>query len=379
MAKKKAKRKAEPITKRLSIEEIETHVRKLYGNDSIMTFKEGVVQKVPVISSGSLILDRALGIGGLPRGRQVEILGPESSGKTTVCLATIANAQRAGGVAAFIDSEHALDLAYARALGVDIGNLLLSQPDCGEDALGIVEALLETRSVDVIVVDGVSALVPRAELEGEMGDSHMGLQARLMSQAMRKLVGPVKKANALVIYTNQIRMKIGVSWGSPETTSGGQALKFYASVRMDIRRTASKKNDAEEIIANHVRIKIIKNKMAPPFKIAETTIYFGKGFDYYAEVLDLALIDGVAKKRGAWFSYDGEQLGQGRDAAVELLRENPDIAKKMLVQIDAGPDKEAIEKKIAKMEKKIAKATDPEKKKKYKKILKKNQTIFKGL
>jgi recombination protein RecA len=281
--------------------------------------------EIETISTGSLGLDIALGIGGLPRGRIVEIYGPESSGKTTLALHAVAEAQKAGGVAAFVDAEHALDPVYAKKLGVDIDNLIVSQPDTGEQALEITDTLVRSNAVDVLVVDSVAALVPRAEIEGEMGDSHVGLQARLMSQALRKLTGSISKSKCLVIFINQVRMKIGVMYGNPETTTGGNALKFYASVRLDIRRTGQIK-DRDEIIGNTTRVKVVKNKLAPPFKQVEFDIMYGEGVSKLGEVLDLGVKAGLVEKSGAWFSYDSVRIGQGRENAKSYLKENPDVA-----------------------------------------------------
>ena len=280
---------------------------------------------VPVISTGSLGLDLALGVGGLPRGRVIEIYGPESSGKTTLALTVIANAQRAGGNAVMIDAEHALDASYAQKLGVDIANLHVAQPDTGEQALEIVDSLVRSGSVDLVIIDSVAALTPKAELEGEMGDSLPGLQARLMSQALRKLTATVKKTNTMVIFINQIRMKIGVMFGNPETTTGGNALKFYSSVRLDIRRTGSIKK-AEEVIGSETKVKVVKNKVAPPFKSAEFDILYGEGISREGEIVDMGAAAGVLEKSGSWYAYQGEKIGQGKDNAREFLRENPDLA-----------------------------------------------------
>ena len=278
-----------------------------------------------VISTGSLGLDIALGIGGLPRGRIIEIYGPESSGKTTLALHVIAEAQKAGGTCAFIDAEHALDPAYARKLGVSIDDLLISQPDAGEQALEIADTLVRSGAIDVLVIDSVAALVPRAELEGEMGDNHMGLHARLMSQALRKLTGSISKSRAMVIFINQIRMKIGIMFGNPETTTGGHALKFYASVRLDIRRIGAIK-EREQVIGNQTRVKVVKNKMAPPFKVVEFDIMYGEGVSKRGELLDLGMQAGVVEKSGSWFSHDGQRIGQGRENAKIFLRDNPEIS-----------------------------------------------------
>jgi recombination protein RecA len=284
-----------------------------------------VIEDIQVVSTGSLGLDIALGVGGLPRGRVVEIYGPESSGKTTLTLQVIAEMQKIAGVCAFIDAEHALDIQYAQKLGVNLQELLISQPDTGEQALEIVDALVRSGSVDLIVVDSVAALTPKAELEGEMGDSLPGLQARLMSQALRKLTATIKKANCMVIFINQIRMKIGVMFGSPETTTGGNALKFYASVRLDIRRIGSIKK-GEEIIGSETKVKVVKNKVAPPFKTAEFDILYGEGISREGEIIDMGVVAKVVEKSGSWYAYQGEKIGQGKDNAREFLRENPDIA-----------------------------------------------------
>jgi len=300
-------------------------IEKQFGKGSIMLLGENrVYDNLDAISTGSLALDIALGIGGLPRGRVTEIYGPEGSGKTTVCLSVVANCQKNGGTAAFVDAEHALDPPYARKLGVDIDNLLVSQPDTGEQALEIVEMLVRSGAVDIIVIDSVAALVPRAEIEGEMGDTHVGLQARLMSQALRKLSGAIAKTNTLVMFTNQIRMKIGVMFGNPETTTGGNALKFYASVRLDIRRIASIK-DRDQIVGNRVKVKVAKNKMAAPFKVVEFDIYYDEGISRTGEILDLAVAHNMVEKSGTWFSYKGERLGQGRENARNFLKEHPEV------------------------------------------------------
>jgi recombination protein RecA len=300
-------------------------IERAFGKGSIMKLgsREGVTD-VEVVSTGSLGLDIALGIGGLPRGRVVEIYGPESSGKTTLALHVIAEAQRAGGTCAFVDAEHALDPGYAKKLGVNIDDLLISQPDAGEQALEIADTLVRSGAIDVLVVDSVAALVPRAELEGEMGDSHVGLQARLMSQALRKLTGSISRSRCMVIFINQIRLKIGVMFGNPETTSGGNALKFYASVRLDIRRIGSIK-EREQITGNQTRVKVVKNKMAPPFKVVEFDIMYGEGVSKRGELIDLGVQAGVVEKSGSWFSYDGQRIGQGRENAKTFLKENPAI------------------------------------------------------
>jgi recombination protein RecA len=301
-------------------------IERAFGKGSIMKLgsREGVAD-VEVVSTGSLGLDIALGIGGLPRGRIVEIYGPESSGKTTLALHVIAEAQRAGGTCAFVDAEHALDPGYAKKLGVNIDDLLISQPDAGEQALEIADTLVRSGAIDVLVVDSVAALVPRAELEGEMGDSHVGLQARLMSQALRKLTGSISRSRCMVIFINQIRLKIGVMFGNPETTSGGNALKFYASVRLDIRRIGAIK-EREQITGNQTRVKVVKNKMAPPFKVVEFDIMYGEGVSKRGELIDLGVSAGVVEKSGSWFSYDGQRIGQGRENAKTFLKDNPAIA-----------------------------------------------------
>jgi len=303
-----------------------SQIEKQFGKGSIMRLGDTeVAQDIQAVSTGSLGLDIALGIGGLPRGRVIEIYGPESSGKTTLTLSVIAQMQKLGGTAAFIDAEHALDPQYAQKLGVNVGELLISQPDTGEQALEIADMLVRSGSVDIVVVDSVAALVPKAEIEGEMGDSHMGLQARLMSQALRKLTGNIKRTNTMVIFINQIRMKIGVMFGNPETTTGGNALKFYASVRLDIRRTgAIKKGD--EVIGSETRVKIVKNKVAPPFKQAEFDILYGEGISREGQILELGSDLKIVEKAGAWYSYNGEKIGQGKDNSREYLKEHPAIA-----------------------------------------------------
>jgi recombination protein RecA len=300
-------------------------IERAFGKGSIMKLgSREAATDAEVVSTGSLGLDIALGIGGLPRGRVVEIYGPESSGKTTLALHVIAEAQRAGGTCAFVDAEHALDPGYARKLGVNIDELLISQPDAGEQALEIADTLVRSGAIDVLVVDSVAALVPRAELEGEMGDSHVGLHARLMSQALRKLTASISRSQTMVIFINQIRMKIGVMYGSPETTSGGNALKFYASVRLDIRRIGAIK-EREQIVGNQTRVKVVKNKMAPPFKVVEFDIMYGEGVSKRGELIDLGIQAGVVEKSGSWFSYDGQRIGQGRENAKGFLKENPAI------------------------------------------------------
>src|SRR6187401_1187897 len=312
----------------LTIDKLE----KTYGKGTVMKLSDEVVSDIPSISSGSLGLDIALGIGGIPRGRITEIYGPESSGKTTLTLHMIAEAQRAGGIAAFIDAEHAFDKTYAEKLGIDTENLLISQPDNGEQALEIAEHLIRSGAIDIIVIDSVAALVPKAELEGEMGESKMGLQARLMSQALRKLTGAISKSNCCCIFINQLREKIGVMFGNPETTTGGNALKFYASVRLDIRRMAQIK-DGEEAVGNRVKVKVVKNKVAPPFRAAEFDIIFGEGISKSGEIVDMSVELGIVQKSGSWFSYNNDKLGQGRDTVKQLLIDNPELANEIETKI----------------------------------------------
>ncbi|WP_296699845.1 recombinase RecA [Thiocapsa sp. UBA6158] len=310
-----------------------TQIEKQFGKGSVMRMGDtGVIREVEAISTGSLGLDLALGIGGVPKGRVVEIYGPESSGKTTLTLHIIAEAQKAGGTAAFVDAEHALDPGYAEKLGVNMNDLLVSQPDTGEQALEITDMLVRSGAVDVVVVDSVAALTPKAEIEGEMGDSHVGLQARLMSQALRKLTGNIKRSNCLVIFINQIRMKIGVMFGSPETTTGGNALKFYASVRLDIRRIGSIKK-GDEVIGNETKVKVVKNKVAPPFRQAEFDILYGQGISREGEIISLGVNEGFIEKSGAWYSYEGNRIGQGKDNARVFLCENPEIARAIEAKI----------------------------------------------
>jgi recombination protein RecA len=300
-------------------------IEKQFGKGSIMRLgQKGAIAPIDAISTGSISIDYALGVGGLPRGRVIEIYGPESSGKTTLSLQVIAEAQKAGGMAAFVDAEHALDAQYAQKLGIDLDNLLVSQPDNGEQALEIVEVLIRSNSVDVVVVDSVAALVPKAEIEGEMGEAQMGLQARLMSQALRKLTGAVSKSKTTLIFINQLREKIGVMFGNPETTTGGRALKFYASVRIDIRRIASIK-DGDQVIGGRTRVKVVKNKVAPPFREAEFDVMYGEGISREGDLLDLAVEKRIIEKSGAWFAYGGERLGQGRENVKTFLKENPDV------------------------------------------------------
>ncbi len=304
-------------------------IEKQFGRGSIMRLGEGeVIDDIEVVSTGSLGLDIALGVGGLPRGRVIEIYGPESSGKTTLTLQVIAEMQKEGGTCAFIDAEHALDVQYAQKLGINLQELLISQPDTGEQALEIVDALVRSGSVDLIVIDSVAALTPKAELEGEMGDSLPGLQARLMSQALRKLTATIKKTNTMVIFINQIRMKIGVMFGNPETTTGGNALKFYASVRLDIRRIGNIKK-GEEVIGSETKVKVVKNKVSPPFKTAEFDILYGEGISREGEIIDMGVAAKVLDKSGAWYAYNGEKIGQGKDNAREFLRENPELAREV--------------------------------------------------
>lgn len=326
------KKEADPAKlKQLNLA-VET-LEKQFGKGSIMRLgDQGAVMPVQVISSGSISLDFALGVGGFPRGRVTEVYGPESSGKTTLALHAIAEAQKAGGIAAIVDAEHAFDQAYARKLGVDINSLLISQPESGEQALSIVETLVRSGAIDIVVVDSVAALVPQAELEGEMGDSVMGLQARLMSQALRKLTGAISKSSSVVVFINQLRDKIGVVYGNPETTTGGKALKFYSSVRLEIRKTAQIK-DGAEIIGNRTKVKVVKNKVAPPFKTVEFDILYGEGISMLGELIDLAVEFGIVNKSGAWFSYESDKLGQGREAVKKHLREDPALAGKIRQQV----------------------------------------------
>jgi recombination protein RecA len=328
------------------------NIEKQFGKGSVMRLGEESRAQLEVIPTGAISLDIALGLGGFPRGRVVEIYGPESSGKTTVALHAVANAQATGGVVAFIDAEHALDPDYAKALGVDTDALLVSQPDSGEQALEIADMLIRSGALDLIVIDSVAALVPRAEIEGEMGDSHVGLQARLMSQALRKLTGSISRSRCMVIFINQVRMKIGVMYGNQETTTGGNALKFYASVRLDIRRTGQIK-DRDDIVGNTTRVKVVKNKVAPPFKQVEFDIMYGEGVSKVGEILDLGVKAGLVEKSGAWFSYDSVRIGQGRENAKSYLKENPDVARRLenairgkteevgeALMVGAGPDDE---------------------------------------
>jgi recombination protein RecA len=326
------------VDKTKAIDAALSQIERAFGKGSIMRLgRNEQVVEIETISTGSLSLDIALGIGGLPKGRIIEIYGPESSGKTTMALHVIAEAQKKGGISAFVDAEYALDPVYARKLGVDLENLLISQPDTGEQALEIADTLVRSGAVDVLVIDSVAALTPRAEIEGEMGDSLPGLQARLMSQALRKLTASISKSNCMVIFINQIRMKIGVMFGSPETTTGGNALKFYASVRLDIRRIGAVK-DREEVVGNQTRIKVVKNKMAPPFKQVEFDIMYGEGVSKVGELVDLGVKAGIVEKSGAWFSYNSQRLGQGRDNSKQFLKDNPDVANEIegLLRQSAG-------------------------------------------
>jgi len=325
-----------------AVETAITQIERQFGKGSIMKLGSQSIVDVPVIPSGALALDRALGIGGLPKGRVIEVYGPESSGKTTLALHAVASAQKQGGIAAFIDAEHALDTVYARKLGVDCDELLVSQPDTGEQALEIADMLVRSGAIDVVVIDSVAALVPRAEIEGDMGDSHMGLQARLMSQALRKLTGTINKTMTSVIFINQIRMKIGVVFGNPETTTGGNALKFYSSVRLDIRRIGAIK-EGQEVVGNRTRVRVVKNKLAPPFQEAEFDIMYGEGISRTGDLLDLGVEAGIIDKSGSWYSYDGERIGQGRNNVKKFFEENEDIYQDALkkVRVSLGLEKEA--------------------------------------
>jgi len=327
----------EDVNKNKALEAAITQIERSFGKGSVMRLGQRDVVQTEVFSTGSINLDIALGIGGLPRGRVVEVYGPESSGKTTLALHGVAEAQKAGGTCAFIDAEHALDPVYAKKLGVDIENLLISQPDCGEQALEIADTLVRSGAIDVLVIDSVAALVPKAELEGEMGDHHVGLQARLMSQALRKLTGSVAKSNTTIIFINQIRIKIGVMFGNPETTTGGNALKFYSSIRLEIRRIGAIK-DHDEVIGNQTRVKVVKNKLAPPFKMVEFDIIYGEGISKLGEILDLGVTGGIVEKSGSWFSYNSERIGQGRENAKTYLRDNPEAAAQIeaLIRQNAG-------------------------------------------
>jgi len=320
------------MDKNKALETALSQIERSYGKGSIMKLGEGQVQEIEAISTGSIAIDWALGIGGLPKGRIVEIYGPESSGKTTLALSTLAQAQKNGGTCAFIDAEHALDPVYAEKLGLNLDELVISQPDTGEQSLEIADTLVRSGAVDIIVIDSVAALVPRAELEGDMGDSHMGLQARLMSQALRKLTGSVAKTNCIVIFINQIRMKIGVMFGSPETTTGGNALKFYSSVRVDIRKSTAIK-DKDEVIGNTTKVKVVKNKVAPPFRAVEVDIMYGEGISRYSEIIDLGVREEIVEKSGSWYSYEGERIGQGKENTKLFLKDNPKMADEIEVKI----------------------------------------------
>lgn len=318
--------------KEKAINETLKNLQKKFGKNSIQKLGDRPTEKMPAISTGSLGLDLGIGIGGYPKGRIIEIYGPESSGKTTLAIHAIAEAQKAGGIAAFVDAEHAFDQFYAKALGVDTDNLLISQPDNGEQALEIADNLIRSGAIDILVIDSVAALTPKAEIEGEMGDSQMGLQARLMSKALRKLTGSINKANTCCIFINQLREKIGVMFGNPETTTGGNALKFYASVRLDIRRSTAIKN-SDSIIGNRTRVKVVKNKVAPPFRLAEFDIMYGEGISKVGEIIDLGVDFGIVKKSGSWYSYGDTKLGQGRDAVKELLKDNPELTEELSVKV----------------------------------------------
>ncbi|MBP8231909.1 MAG: recombinase RecA [Rhizorhabdus sp.] len=332
-----SEKEAANMDRQKALEAALAQIDRAFGKGSAMKLGSRETMQIEAVSTGSLGLDIALGIGGLPRGRIVEIFGPESSGKTTLALHAIAEAQKTGGTAAFIDAEHALDPVYAKKLGVNIDELVVSQPDTGEQALEIADTLVRSNAIDVLVIDSVAALVPRAEIEGEMGDSHVGLQARLMSQALRKITGSISRSRCLVIFINQIRMKIGVMYGSPETTTGGNALKFYASVRLDIRRTGAIK-DRDDVVGNTTRVKVVKNKVAPPFKQVEFDIMYGEGVSKVGELLDLGVKAGLVEKSGAWFSYDSIRIGQGRENSKNYLRENPELAAKLEAAIRGNAD-----------------------------------------
>ena len=338
-------RDSEKKTGITALDAVMSQIRKEFGEMAIMRLGEQDVKEVPVISTGALSLDLALGVGGLPRGRIIECYGQESSGKTTLALHVVANAQKAGGVAAFIDAEHALDPSYAKKIGVDLDNLIVSQPNSGEEALTICEQLIKSGALDVVVVDSVAALSPQAEIDGNMGDSHMGLQARLMSQAMRKLTSIISQTKTLLIFTNQVREKIGVMFGNPETTPGGKALKFYASCRLQVQRIGAIKTSAGQVVGNRTRVKVVKNKVAPPFTEAEFDILYTCGISYEGSVLDAALVRGVVEKRGSWLSFGDEQLAQGSMATIEYLRANPEITAKIVEKIKATPANPALAKK----------------------------------
>ncbi|OYW44426.1 MAG: recombinase RecA [Sphingomonadales bacterium 12-68-11] len=332
----------ESVDRQKALDAALAQIDRAFGKGSAMKLGQKEAMQVEVISTGSLGLDIALGVGGLPRGRVIEVYGPESSGKTTLALHVIAEAQKNGGTAAFVDAEHALDPAYAKKLGVDIDELIVSQPDTGEQALEIVDTLVRSNAIDVLVIDSVAALVPRAEIEGEMGDSHVGLQARLMSQSLRKLTGSISRSRCMVIFINQLRMKIGVMYGNPETTTGGNALKFYASVRLDIRRTGQIK-ERDEIVGNATRVKVVKNKVAPPFKQVEFDIMYGEGISKTGEILDLGVKAGVVEKSGSWFSYDSIRIGQGRENSKQYLKDNPEVCERLEAAIRGRTDQVAEE------------------------------------
>lgn len=363
MSKKKKTTKASPSKELVNVDDILAYVRKVHGEGSITCYKDGVNQNVAVVSSGSLLIDAGSGVGGFPKGRIIEIYGHESSGKTTICLSLVAEAQKQNGMCAFIDTEHALDPHYASSLGVNMKELLISQPDCGEDAMSIAETLILSKRISVLIIDSVAALVPRAEIEGNMGDSHVGLQARLMSQALRKLTGIIQKSNTVVVFTNQLREKIGVMYGNPETTTGGKALKFYASMRLEVRKvltgdstgskvTTGKADDNKEAVFNTIRVKFVKNKVAPPFTVVQTDIYFGRGFDFHAELFQLALKKNLITKSGGWYKYDGETIAQGSHQTIEYLRENNEFANQLYEfikdmdlydELDEDEDEELVE------------------------------------
>ena len=340
----KSSKESQPKDKEKSLQSALSQIETQFGPGTMMRMGDKEIQNIPSISTGSLGLDVALGIGGVPKGRVVEIFGPESSGKTTLTLQIIAECQKAGGTAAFIDAEHALDPSYAEKIGVNVDDLLLSQPDTGEQALEVADIMVKSESIDVLVIDSVAALVPRAEIEGDMGDHHVGLQARLMSQALRKITGSIQKSNTLVIFINQIRMKIGVMFGNPETTSGGNALKFYSSVRLDIRRIGAVK-EGEEVIGNETRVKVVKNKVSPPFTKAEFQILYGKGINVEGEIIDFGQKLGLIEKAGSWYSYDDEKIGQGKTNASNFLRENKKIRNALVKQIKAAHIKSKSKKK----------------------------------
>jgi len=348
--------------KEKAVESAITQIERQFGKGSIMKLGGSAIVQVPAIPTGSLALDKALGVGGIPRGRVTEIYGPEASGKTTLALHVVAEAQKQGGIAAFIDAEHALDTAYAKKLGVNCDELLVSQPDTGEQALEITDMLVRSGAIDVLVIDSVAALVPRAEIEGEMGDSHMGLQARLMSQALRKLTGTISKTMTSVIFINQIRMKIGVMFGNPETTTGGNALKFYSSVRIEIRRMTAIK-DGQEVMGNRTKAKVVKNKMAPPFKQAEFDIMYGEGISATGEVLDIGVEAGVIEKSGSWYSYDGERIGQGRENVKKFFNENQELFGKIMLKVKAAIGLIVAEENFDKVENEISKKAESKDKK----------------